>query len=108
MNVWVAPVDDLDAARVVTQDRTTGISQYFWSHTGRHILFLQDNNGDEDFHLYSVDLEDNAVIDLTPFEKIRAQVVAASHKHPAEILVGINFRDQHWFHDVHRINVETG
>lgn len=108
MNVWVVPVDDLQSPRVVTQDRTTGIHQYFWSHTNRHVLFLQDDNGDEDYHLYSVDLESDEVIDLTPFQGIAAQVIHASAKYPAEILAGINDRDQHWFHDVYRINVETG
>lgn len=108
MNVWVVPVDDLQSPRVVTQDRTTGINQYFWSHTNRHVLFLQDNNGDEDYHLYSVDLESDEVIDLTPFQGIAAQVVHVSSKYPAEILAGVNDRDQHWFHDVYRINVETG
>ena len=108
MNVWVAPIDDLDAAKVVTHDKTTGISQYFWSFTGNHILFLQDDNGDEDFHLYCVDLSSNETKDLTPFKKIRAQVFGVSHKHPNEILVGINDRGQHWFHDVYRINIISG
>ncbi len=35
-------------------------------------------------------------------------MVAPSHKFPEEILVGINDRDQHWFHDVYRINIVTG
>ncbi len=108
MNVYVAHVGDMGAARAVTDDRTTGISQYFWAQTGSHILYLQDDNGDEDFHLYSVNLDSNEVKDLTPFKEIAAQVVHVSHKHPEEILVGVNNRDQHWFHDVHRVNVVTG
>ena len=121
MNVWVmkitksgASCDTLPVA--VTHDRTTGIREFFWSHTSRHILYLQDENGDEDYHLYSVPLESSAngqieygeVIDLTPFTGIAAQVVHVSAQCPTEILVGINDRDQHWFHDVYRINVETG
>ncbi len=108
MNVWVAPVDDLERAKVVTDDKSTGISQYFWAYTNNQILYLQDNNGDEDFHLYSVNLETNKVQDLTPFENIRAQVNGVSHKFPTEVLVGINDRNQHWFHDIYRINIETG
>ncbi len=108
MNVWVAPLGKIEEARPVTDDKTTGISQYFWAHTGKHLLYLQDNNGDEDFHLYCVDLETNETKDLTPFEKIAAQMVASSHRYPEEILVGINDRDQHWFHDVYRINIVTG
>ncbi|MCH2183187.1 MAG: S9 family peptidase [Mariniblastus sp.] len=121
MNVWVLRQEDgesseKDPACQVTQDQTTGIRQFFWAHTNRHILFLQDDNGDEDYHLYSVRLDitpegklaSGEVIDLTPFADIAAQVVHVSPQHPGEILVGINDRDQHWFHDVYRIDVETG
>ena len=108
MNVWVAPIGKLAEASAITNDKTTGISQYFWAYTGKHILFTQDNNGDEDFHLYCVDLDTNETRDLTPFEKITAQLVGSSHKFPDEILVGINDRDQHWFHDVYRINLVSG
>lgn len=108
MNVFVAPVDNPGAALAVTSDRTTGIRQYWWAYTNQHLLYLQDQNGDEDYHLYSVNLATKEVRDLTPFEKISAQLTGSSHLHPEEVLVGINDRDQHWFHDVHRINVVTG
>ena len=108
MNVWVAPVDDLESAKCVTDDRTTGISQYFWAFTNKHILYLQDNNGDEDDHLYCVDLKTNEVKDLTPFEKIKAQVSGVSHLHPEVVLVGVNNRPPHQLHDVYKINILTG
>ncbi len=108
MNVWVAAATTPEQARVITNDRSTGIAQYFWSYNNRHLLYLQDNDGDEDFHLYSVDVESGDVIDLTPFENISAQVVHLSHRHQDEILVGINDRGQHWFHDIYRINISNG
>lgn len=108
MNVWIAPITDPENATAVTNDRTTGISQYFWAHTNEHILFLQDNNGDEDFHLYSTTLDGKTVKDLTPLQKISAQVVAVDEKFPDTVLVGINDRDQHYFHDVYRVNIRSG
>ncbi|HMP80806.1 MAG TPA: S9 family peptidase, partial [Pirellulaceae bacterium] len=108
MNVYVAPVNNLSAARPVTNDRTTGISQYFWTYTNQHLVYLQDNNGDEDFHLYAVDLKSDEIRDLTPLEQIRAQVMGVSRHFPEHLLVGINDRDQRWFHDVYRIHIPTG
>lgn len=108
MNVFVAPIDNFENAQPVTFDNSTGIGQYFWAHDNQHLLYLQDNDGDEDFHLYAVDLNTKVATDLTPFEKIAAQVVHLSHRIPGEILVGINDRDEHWFHDVYRINIGTG
>jgi hypothetical protein len=108
LNVWVARIDQLDAAEPVTNDRTTGISQYFWAYDNDHILYLQDDNGDEDYHLYAVNRQGGQVRDLTPLQGITAQIVGVSPDFPEEVLVGINDRDQHYFHDVYRVNILTG
>jgi hypothetical protein len=42
---------------------------------GQHIA-TQDNDGDENFHVYAVDLALDVVRDLTPFQGIKAQVRA--------------------------------
>ena len=39
LNVWVGPVDDLDAAKPVTNDKTRGIRGYIWAYTNEHILY---------------------------------------------------------------------
>ncbi len=48
------------------------------------------------------------VQDLTPMEKISAQIDGVSEKFPDEILVGINDREPHQLHDIYRINIVTG
>ncbi|GAB3730329.1 S9 family peptidase [Luteimonas pelagia] len=107
MNVWVAPADDMAAAKPVTDDDARGIRRYFWSYNPGKLLYLRDTGGDEDFHLYSVDVESGAARDLTPFEKTTAQVVGVSHASPGTILVGMNDRDAKW-HDVYRVDLATG
>jgi dipeptidyl aminopeptidase/acylaminoacyl peptidase len=47
------------------------------------------------------------VTDLTPLEGVQAQVQEVSHRHPGEILVGLNDRDPQ-LHDVYRVNLDTG
>ena len=66
MNVWVAPADDLSAARAVTRDAARGIRQYFWSYRPDTLLYLRDTGGDEDFHLFAVDVASAESRDLTP------------------------------------------
>jgi dipeptidyl aminopeptidase/acylaminoacyl peptidase len=108
MNVHVCPVGDLAAAKPVTRDTKRGIRQYFWAPTSKHILYMQDDGGNENFHVYRVDLTNGDIKDLTPFEKTRAQIEVVSEKFPEEILVGLNDRFPHVFHDVYRININTG
>ncbi|MDH5822463.1 S9 family peptidase [Luteimonas sp. RD2P54] len=107
LNVWVAPADDVDAARAVTSDDARGIRQYFWAHQPDTLLYLRDSGGDENFHLYAVDLESGESRDLTPFENTRAFVSGVSHLHPESVLVSMNDRDPQW-HDLYRVDLASG
>jgi dipeptidyl aminopeptidase/acylaminoacyl peptidase len=107
MNVWVAPDGDMSRARAVTNDKARGIRRYFWSYQPGTLLYLRDTGGDEDFHLYGVDVATGKARDLTPFEKTTASVVAVSHGQPGAILVGMNDRDAKW-HDLYRVDLATG
>jgi dipeptidyl aminopeptidase/acylaminoacyl peptidase len=111
LNVWMAPVGDdgVDwaAARVVTDDTDRGIRVYAWAHDGRHVLYLQDSGGDENWRLHDVDLSTMQRRDLTPFEGVRTELIAVEKKFPTEILVGLN-RDNPELHDVYRLNLIDG
>ncbi|MEH6420326.1 S9 family peptidase [Pseudomonas sp. CGJS7] len=108
MNVWVAPADKPEQARAITQDSARGIRQYFWSYRSGTLLYLRDTGGDENFHLYAVDVGGaGAARDLTPYPKTRASVVRLSHRHADAILVGMNDRDGKW-HDLYRVDLGSG
>lgn len=108
LNVWVAPRSDLAAARPVTKDTHRGIRQFFWAYTNEHLLYLQDKNGDEDWHVYCVDLASGEIRDLTPIDKISAQIDNLSEEFPQEIVIGVNDRDERHFHDLYRVNIVSG
>src|SRR5487761_738764 len=106
---WVASDETVDwpAARVVTVDRDRGIRRFTWAHDGRHLLYMQDTGGDENWRLHDVNLETMHRRDLTPFAGVQAQIVATSKKFPTEVLVGLN-RDNEQLHDVYRLDLLTG
>ena len=107
LNVWVGPVDDPAAAQPVTQDRGRGIRFYGWAYTNTHILYIQDQGGDENWRLYSVDLTRGATVDLTPVEGTQARIQQSSPDFPDELLVALNDRAPE-LHDIYRINIRTG
>jgi len=106
LNVFVAPRDAPETAEVVTADRGRGIRMFFWAYDAAHILYLQDEGGDENWRVYSVDVASKEVVDLTPLEGTAAQIVKVSHRHPGTILVGLNDRDPRW-HDVYRVDIAS-
>ena len=112
LNVWVAPVStgqgvDWPAARVVTDDCDRGIRMFAWAHDGRHLLYLQDTGGDENFRLHDVDLQTMQRRDLTPFDSVQTQLIAMERKFPTEVLIGLNL-DNAQLHDVYRLDLVTG
>ena len=112
LNVWVAPVSadrgvDWPAASVVTDDSDRGIRIFAWAHDGRHLLYLQDSGGDENWRLHDVDLQTMQRRDLTPFDGVQTQLIAMERKFPTELLIGLN-RDNAQLHDVYRLDLVTG
>jgi dipeptidyl aminopeptidase/acylaminoacyl peptidase len=107
LNLWVAETKTPEKARPVTRDTGRGIRFYLWAKTGRHLLYIQDAKGDEDWHIHSVDFSAETDRDLTPFQKTQARIYAGSDRFPTEIIAGLNNRNPR-YHDLYRINLETG
>ncbi len=112
LNVWLAPVSpqsgvDWDRAEVVTDDADRGIRQFAWAHDNKHLLYLQDTGGDENWRLHDVDLTTMQRRDLTPFDGVQTQIVAIERDFPTEILIGLN-RDNPELHDVYRLDLSRG
>lgn len=107
LNVWVGPVDDPEAAEPVTDDTYRGIRAYSWTYTNRHIIYIQDKDGDENWRIYCVDLTSGLIRDMTPFDGVQARIQAVSRKFPDEIIIALNNRDPQ-YHDLYRLNLTTG
>ncbi|RJO67313.1 MAG: S9 family peptidase [Myxococcales bacterium] len=107
LNLWIAPADDPSAARAVTADKGRGVRIYHWAEDDRRLLYIQDEDGDENWRLYAVDVESGATQGYTPTDKVQARIVAVSPERPGEIVVGLNDRDAR-FHDLHLLNLASG
>jgi len=107
LNVWVGPANDIAAAKPVTQEKVRPIRIYAWAANGTHLLYAQDQGGDENFHIYAVDVAKNTTKDLTPYPKTQADMIGTVYGRPDEAMIGLNNRDEKW-HDAWIINVVTG
>lgn len=112
LNVHVIPTtgdlaQNLAQARAVTRDVTRGIRKHYWAKNGAYILYSQDEGGDENFHIHSVEVATGVDLDLTPIKGVQANLISMSRAEPDMVTVAINDRDPKW-HDVYKINVRTG
>ncbi|MEM6592785.1 MAG: S9 family peptidase, partial [Cyanobacteria bacterium P01_C01_bin.73] len=105
LQVWLQTPGGSD--RQLTQDKKRGIRSFFWTYQDNRLIYLQDADGDENFHLYLVDIVTGMVRDLTPFEGVKASPIDLDPDFPDAALVSLNLRDRQKF-DVYRVNLTTG
>jgi dipeptidyl aminopeptidase/acylaminoacyl peptidase len=105
LNVWVGPVDG--PFKPVTRDRDRGIRQYFWAYDGVHLLYLQDQGGDENWRLFAVEPDRGVTRELTPFDGVQTQLLAHEKQSPSELIVALN-REDPTLHDAYHLDLVTG
>ncbi|MGC9528469.1 MAG: prolyl oligopeptidase family serine peptidase [Limnospira sp.] len=106
LQVWLRTVGETDD-RQLTKDKKRGIRAFFWTYQPDRLIYAQDSDGDENWHLYLVDIPTQIVRDLTPFQGVLAQVIQIEHTFPDRILVGMNLNNPQIF-DVYEIDLNTG
>ena len=105
LNIFVQKTGSEEAVKI-TSVTERDIANYFWKGNNR-IIYLKDKNGDENFHLFSVDIEGKNHKDLTPFENVKANLIDELEENDSDILIGLNKKNIEVF-DAYRLNAETG
>ena len=105
MNVYVKPFDSEEEIRI-TNAKKRSLYGYFWLNNNR-IAYVQDKGGDENIHIYAVDIDGSNDIDLTPFENIQARITDDLEEDDNFILIELN-KNNPQVHDVYRLNVNNG
>ena len=106
MNVWVETLGKQDAVMLTAQSNRA-IECFRWAEDGEHILYIQDSDGNEVWHVYSADVASRSIQDLTPYRNVRASNLLTNPRFPQEILVALNLRDAQTL-DMYRVNLATG
>lgn len=113
LNIWVvdrdAIADTQRAPRRLTSDAVRNIDGFAWTPDSRYILFVQDTNGDENWHLHRVETEDihQSPVDLTPLHGVRVLGLELSVASPGKAFVQMNARSPELI-DLYEIDIETG
>jgi len=115
-NIWVKGVDEpFSAARLLTTESKRPIPAYFWSRDGKYILYVKDNDGDENFNVFAVDPSARPASgadappsrDMTGLKRVQVMIVDVPKNNPGTIYIGLNDRDKAW-HDLYALNLASG
>jgi dipeptidyl aminopeptidase/acylaminoacyl peptidase len=115
-NVYVKAVGEpFSAARLLTMESKRPIAGYFWTRDSKYILYVKDNDGDENYNVYAVDpsakpapgADAPASRDLTGLKGARVILYEAPKSDPDVVYIGLNDRDKAW-HDLYKLKISTG
>ncbi|MBP2366945.1 S9 family peptidase [Pseudonocardia parietis] len=109
LNVWVEDLEPGSEPRRVTADATRSVQNWFWADDPRWLLYEQDTGGDENWHLFRVDLDDpdTPAVDLTPFPGTRVMGVEPAPGRPGKLTVLHNARTPAEI-DLYELDIATG
>ncbi len=105
MNVFVLDMKN-DKETRLTSSEDRGVYGFTWL-SDKRIAYVKDDGGDENMHIYAVDIDGTNEIDLTPFDNIQARFIDDLEDDPDYVIIGINKRDPQ-LHDPYRLNVNNG
>ena len=104
---------DLYLKETTTQKETLLIKQeedlirgYYWANNHR-ILYMQDKGGNENYHVFGVDITGNNKKELTPFEGVRVTIIESLKEDENNIIVQMN-KDNPQQEEPYRLNINTG
>ena len=104
--IWVKTIGK-DDDQVVATDPQRPIRNVLWQPDGKHVLYVQDKNGDENTHVFQTDLSSGVTNDLTPYPGVKAGILDVNSSFPDSILIFMNKRNKSEF-DVYRCDLTTG
>ncbi len=106
LNIWVKDLATSKEEKI-SSDEKRGIRFYLWQYDAQHVLYLQDKDGDENFHLYQTNLATKETRCLTPFPEVIVSPISYLPENPNQILTLMNLQNPALL-DVYGIDLTTG
>ncbi len=93
-------------AKMAIEEKDELIRAYGWLNNGR-LYYSMDKGGDENYHIYAINLDGSNMKDLTPFDGVRAQFNDLLREDKEHIIVTMNKNNPQVF-EPYLINLNTG
>lgn len=105
-NIFVQPIHGNSDPIQLTFETQRDIAGYMWKNNDR-IIYIKDSGGDENFSLFAVDVTGDNLLELTPFENIRINIIDSLINDPNHLIIGMNKNNPQLF-EPYRIQIHTG
>jgi len=104
-HVYVKEIATGKVTRAI-EEKDDLIHDYFWKNANR-LLYVMDKGGNENYHIYAVNIDGTNNIDLTPYEGVTVNGLEILKDKKDYIIVTLNKNNKQIF-DPYKLNVVTG
>ena len=104
-HVYVKNIQTDDVKRVVTEGEEL-VRGYGWANDNR-LIYVMDKGGNEDYHLFAVDVDGSNEKELTPYEGVRVEILALLKEDKDHMIISMNKNNPQVF-DPYKINIISG
>ena len=101
-------VKDISTGKIkrAIEEKEELIRGYGWINNKR-LVFIMDKGGNENYHIYAVNLDGSNLKDLTPFEDVTASIIGSIKNKRDYIIISMNKNNKQIF-EPYKLNVNTG
>lgn len=104
-HVYVKNIKSGDTKRVITEGEEL-IRGYGWANDNR-LIYVMDKGGNEDYHLFAVDVDGSNQKELTPYDGVKVNILASLKEDKDHMIISMNKNNPQVF-DPYKINIITG
>nr|WP_037349053.1 S9 family peptidase [Sediminibacter sp. Hel_I_10] len=104
-HVYVKNLETEAVTRVI-EEKEELIRGFGWANDNR-LIYIMDKGGNEDYHLYAVDLDGTNQKELTPFEGVKVNILSNLKEDKDHMIISMNQNNLQIF-EPYKINIVTG
>ncbi len=104
-HVYVKNVESGEVTRVI-EEKEELIRGFGWANDNR-LVYLMDKGGNEDYHLFAVNIDGSNQKELTPFEGVKVNILQGLKEDKDHMIISMNQNNPQIF-EPYKINIVTG
>jgi dipeptidyl aminopeptidase/acylaminoacyl peptidase len=104
-HVYVKNIETNQVQRVITEGEEL-VRGYGWANDSR-LIYVMDKGGNEDYHLFAVNVDGSNQKELTPYDGVRVEILVFLKDDKDHMIISMNKNNPQVF-DPYKINIVTG
>lgn len=104
-HVYVKNIKTNEVKRVITEGEEL-VRGYGWANDNR-LIYIMDKGGNEDYHLFAVNIDGSNEKELTPYEGVKVNILESLKEDKDHMIISMNKNNAQVF-DPYKINIVSG